>query len=123
MPHKQRHPRVVNKRWSTLPDHCRELPVVYVGRPGPLGNPFTVRDYGRKDAIRCYLYWLGYRPDAVAQIRIALAGKVLSCWCAPALCHGEILARLADGEGLADIRADILRDLETGQMTMFEEEE
>jgi hypothetical protein len=27
----------------------------------------------------------------------ALRGRVLACWCAPLLCHAEVLADLADG--------------------------
>jgi hypothetical protein len=26
----------------------------------------------------------------------ALRGKTLACWCVPELCHGDILAELAD---------------------------
>lgn len=35
-------------------------------------------------------------PPSLAEVR-ALAGKPLVCWCVPKLCHGHILAAVADG--------------------------
>ncbi len=35
-------------------------------------------------------------PPSLAEVR-TLAGKPLVCWCAPKLCHGHILAAVADG--------------------------
>lgn len=105
------HPRVVNVRHHVPYD-------VYIGRgrcprggaSGPWGNPFPV-DSSRRASMLRYLDWL--RDDEKGQFvaelaRVELAGKVLGCWCAPALCHGEVLARLADGETLSVVRADLL---------------
>lgn len=100
------HPRVVNR-------HRTEAWDVYVGRaprgwpPSPWGNPFTLEDHGAA-AMRLYLDHLEQHPELVERARTELAGKVLACWCAPRLCHGEALARLADGEALAEIRRDLL---------------
>lgn len=104
------HPRVVNVRrkgaeWD-----------VYIGRgrcprtkqPGRWGNPASFRVWG-KQAMRIYLDTLHESPQRVAEARVELAGKVLGCWCAPGPCHGEVLARLADGNSLSAIRSDMLR--------------
>jgi hypothetical protein len=112
--------------------HARELRkqplAVYVGRGscpcrspnccheatfgvGMWGNPFAVDRHGL-DAMRLYLDFLAETPAHVAAAREKLRGRVLACWCAPRLCHGEVLARLADGEPLEAIRADVLAQVE-----------
>lgn len=111
------HPRVVNVR------HRGARWDVYVGRGrcprtgegGAWGNPFSVEEHGRSgpgNALLRYVDRLGQiqaeTPDLFTEYR-ALAGKILGCWCAPGMCHGEVLARLADGEGLDAIRARIER--------------
>lgn len=100
--------RVVNVRKA---DHWD----VYVGRgrcpktgeEGRWGNPFTVEQHGRA-AMRLYLDWLARRPVLIDRAREQLRGKVLGCWCPPGPCHGEVLARLANGEPLLDARAAVL---------------
>lgn len=80
---------------------------VYIGRPSRWGNPFTHKDGTRAE------YVVGTRDEAVERYRAwlwaeirdgrielselaALRGKTLGCWCAPARCHGEILAAAAE---------------------------
>lgn len=82
------------RRISRLPND------VYIGRPGPWGNPFTIgRDGDRAEVIAKYRAWLT-GPDRVAvalQTNIPLLrGRRLVCWCAPLACHGDVLAELAD---------------------------
>ncbi len=36
------------------------------------------------------------RPDLLRDLKAELQGKVLGCWCKPAKCHGDVLARYAD---------------------------
>jgi hypothetical protein len=83
------HPRVV---------HCKKSKYdVYVGRPGPWGNPFKMGRDGTRDAVVArYRAWLLAQPELVAKARRDLAGKVLACWCAPEACHGDVLAEIAD---------------------------
>jgi hypothetical protein len=74
---------------------------VYVGRPSPLGNPFHIGpDGSRADVIRKYRTWLQAQPDSSPAIRelLRLVEKhrrdgtlYLSCWCAPAPCHADII--------------------------------
>lgn len=84
--------------------HCKKAPYeVYIGRPGPWGNQFSHRegtpeDLKKKDraaAISAYEEWLRSRPDLLARLP-ELRGKTLGCWCKPAPCHGDVLARLAN---------------------------
>lgn len=86
--------------------HCKKEPFdVYIGRPGPWGNPFshlptgTLAEYKcetREEAIACYEEWLKQRPDLLARVKRELKGKVLGCWCHPKACHGDVLSRIAN---------------------------
>ena len=80
--------------------HCRrERYDVYVGRPSPWGNPFLIgRDGTREEVVAKYAVWVRTQPHPLARIA-ELSGKTLGCWCAPLLCHADVLARLADGLG------------------------
>jgi hypothetical protein len=80
---------------------------VYVGRGrGSIwGNPFTWKPgtlaeflVSKDEVLTRYEEWLRAQPHLMAQIG-TLAGKVLGCWCKPAPCHGDILARIADEIG------------------------
>jgi len=88
--------------------HCkRERYDVYIGRGcdprtgerGRWGNPFRIgRDGGRKEVIAQYRRWLHAEIEAgrVPLGELAsLHGKVLGCWCAPRVCHVEVLAAAA----------------------------
>ena len=96
------HPRVVNKRTYRGAEAA-----VYVGRPSVWGNPFSLKRYGT-GVFRRYLDYMGEHPELVARAREELGGRLLMCWCAPRLCHAEVLARLADGEALEAVREDVL---------------
>ncbi|MCK9227634.1 MAG: DUF4326 domain-containing protein [Syntrophorhabdaceae bacterium] len=74
---------------------------IYIGRPGPFGNPFVVgKDGTRDEVIEKYEEYVRSSPDLMEKIRKEIPGKVLGCWCAPRRCHGEVLIKIAD-EGLA----------------------
>ena len=81
--------------------HVKRAPYdVYVGRPSPFGNPFVIgRDGDRETVIRKYRAWLVAQPALVERVRRELANKVLGCWCAPAPCHGDVLAAVANDVG------------------------
>lgn len=94
--------------------HCkRERFDVYIGRPRPWegltsvwGNPFSHRpDTSARfrvdtveEAIACYEEWLRQDPVLLDKARNELRGKVLGCWCKPGPCHGDVIARLVDGD-------------------------
>lgn len=79
--------------------HCRREPYdVYIGRPSRFGNPFRIgRDGSRGEVVAKYEEWLTSQPELMAALP-ELAGKTLGCWCSPKPCHGDVLARLADGD-------------------------
>lgn len=97
---------------------------IYIGRPMPRypelrargwGNPFTVRNlpFGYDNAIDAYREWLMGQPRLLARLG-ELGGKTLGCWCAPTgglpgnlyghICHGEVLAALADVDSMGEAR-------------------
>lgn len=86
---------VVNK-YSSLYD-------VYIGRPSRWGNPFSHQSgtsapftvETRDDAVDKYREYILNKPKLLAALP-ELKGKILGCWCAPARCHGDILAEMAD---------------------------
>jgi hypothetical protein len=74
-------------------------PGVYIGRPGPWGNPFKIgRDGNRAEVILKYTIWI-WKPEQTelrAAARKHLRGKHLLCFCSPQICHGHILASVAE---------------------------
>ena len=78
--------------------HCKnEAYDVYIGRPGPWGNPFSIGTDGNRDEVLDkFRNWLECQPALVAKVKAELRGKKLGCWCKPRACHGEILAEIAN---------------------------
>lgn len=78
--------------------HCRKAKYdVYIGCPSKWGNPFKLEKGGdRKEVLAKYKAWLMEQVDLLAELH-ELRGKVLGCWCKPHLCHGDVLAELANG--------------------------
>lgn len=83
--------------------HCKKEPFdVYIGRPSKWGNPFTLKnpkdENERLVVILFYRMWLDEHPEIVEMAKKELRGKTLGCWCAPRLCHGDILLEIANEE-------------------------
>ncbi len=78
--------------------HCKKDNYdIYIGRPGPWGNPFLIgKDGNRDEVVEKYAEWVLTQPELLAKIESELSGKVLGCWCAPELCHGDILVELTN---------------------------
>ncbi|MGY6409898.1 MAG: DUF4326 domain-containing protein [Alkalilacustris sp.] len=85
--------RVLNAR-----EVGRDVPgAVYCGRPSPWGNPFRIgKDGTRAEVVAKFREWLMARPELVAKARAELRGRDLICWCAPAACHCDVLAEVAN---------------------------
>ena len=67
--------------------------------PGPWGNPFLLgRDGDREEVLDRYRRWLLARPQLIDRARRELRGKTLGCFCKPLLCHGDVLAEIADSD-------------------------
>ena len=77
--------------------HCKKAAYdVYIGRPSKWGNPFVIGKHGTRDeVIQKYREWLMSQLELLAEVK-TLKGKVLGCYCAPAACHGDFLAELAN---------------------------
>ena len=86
--------RVVDKR-----THRAGPGDVYIGRPGPWGNPFRLHAESERAAVlRSYRDWLAsqIRSGRITRTALAgLAGRTLVCWCHPRACHGHVLAAAA----------------------------
>jgi hypothetical protein len=92
--------RVIN-----LNDKPRPAYDVYIGRrqwcgkelfdASPWANYYSVKRYGREEAIRRYEEKLRNTPELMARLP-ELKGKVLACWCKPLPCHGDALVRLLE---------------------------
>lgn len=77
----------------------REISDVYIGRPGPWGNPFEMGRHGdRAEVVEKFRAWVQQQPEMLWLARRVLAGKRLGCWCHPEACHGDVLAEIAEGE-------------------------
>lgn len=83
----------------------------YIGRPSPLGNPFSskksdlaIRVRSVEESIALYEQWIyeqieNENLDVINEInrlyKIALEKPLnLVCWCKPAPCHGEIIKEI-----------------------------
>lgn len=82
--------KVVNKK--------KEVFDVYIGRGSIWGNPFKIgADGTREEVIEKYRQYLIENPELVIHTA-QLKGKILGCFCTPLPCHGDILAKIANGE-------------------------
>lgn len=68
--------------------------ITRIDRNTPWGNPFILDDDGtREQVIAAYRdHYLPNKPSLLARLP-TLRGRALGCWCAPAACHGDILAQ------------------------------
>ncbi len=80
--------------------HNKKSPYdVYIGRPGPWGNPFMIgKDGTRKEVIQKYKAWFLNQPDLIKRARKELKDKILGCWCKPEACHGDIIVEIIDND-------------------------
>jgi hypothetical protein len=62
------------------------------------GNPYAkyLKKLGRDRVIKMYQEYILNKPELMKLIPIELKGKRLGCWCKPEVCHGDVLAELAD---------------------------
>jgi hypothetical protein len=93
-------PTVIN-RWHFAPKAkglgAKPLPTpwLYIGRGTPLGNPFTVANYG-SSALELYRRWLWDRLAARDSAVLAEMSRItdahyLVCSCKPRPCHGDVV--------------------------------
>lgn len=74
------------------------LPIdeIYIGRGSIYGNPFKIGVDGNRTEVvakfRVYFYEKLSNQITFKQAVHALKGKKLACFCAPYLCHGDVIA-------------------------------
>ncbi len=96
-------------------DNCHHA--AYVARPSPLGNPYAVGvDGDRDEVIERYRGWLDARiAERDPVVCTALLGiqneQPISCHCAPARCHGEVIAEALEGGVQERLRTRVERTL------------
>lgn len=84
------------KATTVVNKHHRVPSDVYIGRGSKWGNPFVIgKDGDRAQVIAKYEEHLLASPELLAALP-ELKGKILMCYCKPAACHGDVLARYAD---------------------------
>lgn len=87
-------PKVYNKYKGDSP-----LGAVNIMRGTPWGNPFNVEKHGtREEVVAMFERMILASPGLVKQVKLQLKGKDLACCCAPLLCHGDVLLRIANEE-------------------------
>lgn len=88
-------PKVLNKKRDLIPIGT----AVYIGRPSPYGNPFVIGpDGSREEVVEKFQKYLVNTPELLGMVRLELRGKDLVCFCAPELCHGDVLLHYANFE-------------------------
>lgn len=98
-------PTVVDIRDVALPGQPLPPDVVYIGRAWHIGgwslpqsawaNPYSVKRWGRDEALRRY-------RSSVWRALDGLSGKRLACWCKREgqRCHGDVLIEIGADMGL-----------------------
>lgn len=66
---------------------------VKIDRGTKWGNPYTVEEYGRTEALRLYGIYLDKMIKEGKLNPQELRNMVLGCWCKPKGCHGDILIK------------------------------
>jgi len=85
-------PRLFNKTADEIPKDA-----VYIGRPGPFGNPFVIGEHGDRAAVIAqYRAWLPTQLALVERMKRELPGRDLVCFCAPLPCHGDVILSLVN---------------------------
>jgi hypothetical protein len=83
--------RVLNKHAAG-----KHYGAIYIGRGSKWGNPLRIGvDGDRAAVIAKHARWLQDQHHLLRALD-ELRGKDLLCFCAPAVCHGDLLLRLAN---------------------------
>jgi len=77
---------------------------IYIGRPSKWGNPFSHSDgtlakfktETKNESLEKFRQYIMNDPVLLKAVKEELRGKVLGCFCYPAMCHGFILAQIAN---------------------------
>ena len=70
---------------------------VYIGRGSKWGNPFRIGPDGDRDVVIAKFERWARANGLDKEARAELRGKRLGCYCKPSACHGDVLAKWANG--------------------------
>lgn len=95
-----------SKIWHLVVHKSKKPYDVYIGRPSKFGNPYSHEDNTlaafkvdtRNEALEKYEALIRSKPEMIETIKRELKNKVLGCYCSPKLCHGHLLAWIANEE-------------------------
>jgi len=81
--------------------HCKKEEYdVYIGRPSKWANPFVIgKDGTREEVLIKYENFLLQHVELLNDL-YQLKDKILGCWCKPEKCHGDILIKYIDKQGV-----------------------
>ncbi len=78
----------------------RDPYTLYIGRGSKWGNPFILgRDGHRFQVINKYEMWIRSNDELQNDLH-ELQGEILGCYCKPQGCHGDVLIKLLEENGL-----------------------
>ena len=94
------------KIWKFVVNKNNKPYDIYIGRPSKWCNNWSFKENtlakyivnSRAEAVSKYEELVRSQPEMMAMIKKELKGKVLGCWCSPRLCHGHVLAWIANEE-------------------------
>lgn len=79
--------KVLNKHHKNIPKNS-----VYIGRGSPYGNPFVIGVHGNRHQVINK-----FKCEILPNLDVsALRDKNLVCFCAPLLCHGDLILQKAN---------------------------
>lgn len=100
------------KKFRTLKSWLKDPQHVYVGRrnvyvegtfDSEFKNPYRItKDRTREDVVEKFRRDVENSPEFVRKIEEELEGKTLGCWCAPMLCHANVLEEIANNKKKKD---------------------
>jgi len=87
-------PKVLNKHIDKIPADA-----IYIGRPSKWGNPFQITERSNRECVvNLFRQLVESNDEFKLQIKNELAGKDLVCFCAPKMCHGDVLLEIANSK-------------------------
>ena len=98
---------IINLNTVNITNWIKEPNHIYIGRrhkelrPSKWRNPYKIqgRNRGRSKVVRLFVKHLQKNQTLVNSIW-ELKDKVLGCWCAPRLCHAQVLHHLAGNKSV-----------------------
>ena len=101
--------RVLNIRRDNIPPSAEYIGRARRGQSSPLGNHYVIGKHGtREQVIPMYERDLKKNDTLIDYIRNEVRDRDVVCFCKPAICHGDVIVKVAamSEKELAAWRAD-----------------